>query len=160
MTYDNHPVPDAWRAYRVGQGILVRDGGVLLAANRWYSGQPPVWTLPGGRADDGEGITEALAREFKEETGLVVRVKQLAYVVEARSAVRKTLFLTCAFVLSEVEGTLSCEGDEAVEELRFVPFEEIREYLPSPSLGEPLAAYLGAPRDAPRYWFYPEYAPS
>ena len=159
MTYDNATPQENWAHFRVGQGILVEDGRVLLGGNRWYSGKPLVWTLPGGRAEDGEGIGEATAREFLEETGLRVEVGELAFVVEARSAVTRRLFLTCAFRVHLLSGTLTPGSDPAVEELLFVPTAELPLYLPSPSLGEPLRWYLDHPDEPARYWFFPEYAP-
>ncbi|HEY0068793.1 MAG TPA: NUDIX hydrolase [Chloroflexia bacterium] len=159
MTY-NHVVPqENWAHFRVGQGILVDDGRVLLSGNRWYSGKPLVWTLPGGRAEDGEGVGEATVREFLEETGLQVEVGELAFVVEARSAVTRRLFLTCAFRVRLLSGTLTSGSDPAVEELRFASTEELPRYLPSPSLGDPLLWYLDHPGEHARYWFFPEYAP-
>lgn len=157
MTYDNVAPQDAWAHFRVGQGILVEDGKVLLSGNRWYSGKPLVWTLPGGRAEDGEGVGEATAREFLEETGLRVEVAELAFVVEARSAVSRRLFLTCAFRVRLLSGTPATGSDPAVEELRFVPFEELPLFLPSPSLGQPLRWHLDHPGGPARYWFFPEY---
>ncbi len=53
-------------------GLLIRGGRVLLAKR----GHPPrrgEWSLPGGRVDLGETPRAAVAREFREETGLVVR---------------------------------------------------------------------------------------
>jgi 8-oxo-dGTP pyrophosphatase MutT (NUDIX family) len=52
--------------------LLVRDGHVLLchraAGRRWY---PDVWDLPGGHVERGEEPVEALARELKEEVGMI-----------------------------------------------------------------------------------------
>jgi ADP-ribose pyrophosphatase YjhB (NUDIX family) len=135
----------------------VEEGGVLLTGNRWYSGKPLVWTLPGGRAEEGEGIADALVREFREETSLLVEVGDLAYVAESRSAVRRQTFLVCAFVVRRLEGTLSCEGDQGVEELRFVPTTQVGEYMPAPSIGGPLHWYFEHPGERARYWFFPEY---
>ena len=42
---------------------------MLLSGNRWYSASRWCGPLPGGRAEDGEGVGEATAREFLEETG-------------------------------------------------------------------------------------------
>ena len=157
MTYDSiHPQAE-WTVFRVGQGILVEDGKVLLSGNRWFSDKPLVWTLPGGRTEGGEGVAEALVREFREETGLSVEQGKLAYVAEARSTTQRRLFLVCVFTVKRVSGELSCEGDAGVEELRFVPPHDLARYLPSPSIGEPLRYYLAHPDDPPRYWFFPEY---
>ena len=84
MSYDNPLEQPGWAIYKVGQGILIEDGRVLLGGNRWYSNKPLVWTLPGGRAEEGEGVAEAAVREFWEETGLRVEVVDLAFVAEAR----------------------------------------------------------------------------
>ena len=158
MTYDNTPDNPNWETFRVGQGILVEEGRVLLSGNRWFSDKPLMWTLPGGRAEEGEGVIEALVREFREETGLDVEVLDLAFVAEARSALRKRLFLTCAFTVRRISGDLSCEGDPGVEELRFVHVEELGAYITSPSLGNPLRWYVEHPDERPRYWLFPEYA--
>src|SRR6476469_5965312 len=129
MTYDSSSVQLEWTVYRVGQGILLDgDGRVLLSGNRWFSDKPLVWTLPGGRTDEGEGIAEAVVREFREETGLDVEVGELAYVAESRSAVQREIFLVCAGEVRQVGGTLGCEGDEGVEELRWVRVDEMAEY--------------------------------
>lgn len=157
MSYDNSAEQAGWAAYRVGQGILVEDGSVLLSGNRWYSNEPLVWTLPGGRAEEGEGAAQAVVREFKEETGLDVEVLGLAYVAEARSTARKRLFLTCAFLVRRLGGTLSCEGDPAVEDLRFVAPGDLDTYLAAPSLGDPLRWHFSHPGGPVRYWFFPEY---
>ena len=158
MTYDNVTEQPGWRISRVGQGILLDSGGVLLSGNRWYSDKPLVWTLPGGRAEDGEGIRDALVREFREETALSVEVLELAFVVEARSVARRQLFLTCVFRVRRLSGELSCEADPGVEELRAVSRADLPLYMPSPSIGDPLRYYLSHPEEPARYWFFPEYA--
>lgn len=56
-------------------------GRVLLVER----GKPPgegLWTVPGGRLESSETLAQGVAREVREETGLVVEVGALACVVE------------------------------------------------------------------------------
>jgi 8-oxo-dGTP pyrophosphatase MutT (NUDIX family) len=54
------------------KGVLIDDGRVLLLLN-----ERGEWDLPGGRPDVGEDHRAALAREVREEAGLVVEVGTL-----------------------------------------------------------------------------------
>jgi ADP-ribose pyrophosphatase YjhB (NUDIX family) len=65
------------RAY----GILVHDERVVLVRASNPAIDPPLWWLPGGGIDFAESPEEALAREFVEETGLVVGEPQLCDVL-------------------------------------------------------------------------------
>ncbi len=56
------------RAY----GVLIVDARVLLVRSSSPDFQPPLWWLPGGGLNFGETPEQALAREFAEETGLVI----------------------------------------------------------------------------------------
>ncbi len=63
-------------------GIVFDDAGRVLVIER---GRPPgvgLWTVPGGKLELGETLAQAVAREVREETGLVVEVGALACVVE------------------------------------------------------------------------------
>lgn len=65
----------------VGAFVFDRDGRALLVER----GQPPgvgLWTIPGGRLEPGETLVQGVAREVREETGLVVEVGTLACVIE------------------------------------------------------------------------------
>jgi 8-oxo-dGTP diphosphatase len=51
------------------------DGRLLCVWNRRYGG----WSLPGGLVEDGESVPQALARELREETGLVLESHDSIY---------------------------------------------------------------------------------
>ena len=67
---------------RVG-GLLLREGKMLLAAHRGLlPNQAAFWSPPGGGWQFGESLKEALVREFREETGLAVRVGRFLHLHE------------------------------------------------------------------------------
>ena len=54
-------------------GAVVRDGaGRLLLIKRGHDPEAGKWSLPGGRIEPGETDAQALVREMREETGLIV----------------------------------------------------------------------------------------
>lgn len=58
-------------------GVLIEQGKVLLATTRIPSGT--VTNFPGGGLELGEAPVDAVVREFREETGLIVDVEQLLF---------------------------------------------------------------------------------
>jgi ADP-ribose pyrophosphatase YjhB (NUDIX family) len=68
----------------VSAGIF-RDGKILLV-RRARDPARGVYTFPGGRVEFGESLTEALAREVREETGLKIEIVGLIGYREALPA--------------------------------------------------------------------------
>jgi NUDIX domain len=53
-------------------GLLVRQGTVLLAKRSLHrKAYPGLWSFPGGHVEENEPLLEALARELREEIGIV-----------------------------------------------------------------------------------------
>ena len=78
---------------RVG-GMLLRNGAFLLAAHRGLlANGAPFWSPPGGGWQFGESIQAALVREFKEETGLEVRVGRFLHIYEFNTGALQALEL-------------------------------------------------------------------
>jgi ADP-ribose pyrophosphatase YjhB (NUDIX family) len=57
--------------------VIKDDQGRLLLIKRGHEPGAGLWSLPGGRVEPGETDTEALVREMREETGLVVQAGPL-----------------------------------------------------------------------------------
>ena len=54
-------------------GAVIKDGpGRLLLIKRGHEPGKGLWSIPGGRVEAGESDADALVREVREETGLVV----------------------------------------------------------------------------------------
>ncbi len=58
-------------------GVLFRAGKVLIAAE--YVGEVYCWKFPGGGVERDEGLLDALAREWREETGLAIEIGRLLH---------------------------------------------------------------------------------
>jgi 8-oxo-dGTP diphosphatase len=61
--------------------VVVRDDALLMV-RRGREPAKDLWSLPGGRVERGEYISDALAREVKEETGLDVTAGELVGIFE------------------------------------------------------------------------------
>ncbi len=60
----------------VAVGVLIEDQRVLLAQRRGDVHLARLWEFPGGKAEPGESIAEALRREFLEELDIQVLVSE------------------------------------------------------------------------------------
>ncbi|HMA45799.1 MAG TPA: NUDIX domain-containing protein [Frankiaceae bacterium] len=95
-------------------GALVRDGaGRLLLVRRGNEPGRGLWSLPGGRVEPGESAEQALVREVREETGLLVTVGPLVGRVE-RPGPGGVVYDIADHACRTVGGTLRA-GDDAAE---------------------------------------------
>jgi 8-oxo-dGTP diphosphatase len=121
----------------VGIGAIVFDpaGRVLLVER----GKPPsagLWSVPGGKLEPGETIAQAIAREVREETGLIVEVGELACVVERTGDGYH--YVIVDHVARVIGGTLAA-GDDA-NAAKFVTLDELAALPHTEGLVELVAA--------------------
>lgn len=111
-------------APRIGVGcVILRGDQILLVRERGR------WSLPKGGLEAGELIQDGARRETYEETGLVIELRDLAFVVEFQ-AESWGHHLQFFYTGREVGGELGPKDpDRDVQEARFVPIRELRDYI-------------------------------
>jgi ADP-ribose pyrophosphatase YjhB (NUDIX family) len=147
-------------------GIRLRGEHLLLVASRYPNQPEPLWNLPGGRQQPGELLEETVVREFAEETGLHVAVRELAYVSESYDGEQH--FLNATFLVEvvpvssfdpskylgacakrspersrrvRVTGGVATPGDHVVA-VEWVALGDLRERIAVAVVREPLVAFL------------------
>lgn len=60
-------------------GIMANNDDILLLKHQGIGAKGFLWSPPGGGVEFGEDAREALIREFKEETGLLVDIKKFLF---------------------------------------------------------------------------------
>ena len=95
-------------------GAVIRDeDGRLLLVRRAHPPGKDLWSIPGGRIEPGESEPEAVLREVREETGLVVTVGPLAGRV-SRPGTDGDIIDIADYVCTPVGGLLEA-GDDAAD---------------------------------------------
>jgi 8-oxo-dGTP diphosphatase len=92
-------------------GLYVRNGLMLLLKRRLepFKG---CWCLPGGHVDENETLTQALKREFREETNLDILVGELLAGRIEETSDRTKVILTFEVTSAQGEIRLNSESQE------------------------------------------------
>jgi 8-oxo-dGTP diphosphatase len=115
----------------VGVGIVIVSKGKIVLAKRGNEPGRGKWTVPGGIVELGENVKTTVIREAKEETCLDVIDPQLIDVVDSvtfdEEKKIKYHYVIADYFVKVKGGELKAESD--VLELRWVPFEELNQYV-------------------------------
>lgn len=137
-------------------GIIRRDGEILLVRESLGVEGEMLWSLPGGGVEDGELLHEALRRELKEETGLVVGDPvRTAFLVHIDSEQHPSA-LAAAFEIDEWAGDLT-PWDDDIEQAAFFPMSDAVKLLgelDSATQREPIVGYLTGAIAPGSIWLY------
>jgi len=129
------------RPYLAVSAAIIRAGKVLVV-RRARSPALNLYTLPGGAVETGETLTDAVAREVREETSLDIEAVALAghreaIVRDARGRVERHFVILC-FAARWLAGepVLNDELDDA----RWIDPSELANYRTTDGLAEIIAA--------------------
>ncbi|MGX2996120.1 NUDIX hydrolase [Streptomyces sp. JNUCC 64] len=146
------PVPRA----QLVIGVVRRGDEVLLVREALGADGASLWSLPGGGVEDGELLHEALRREVREETGLLVGDPvRTAFLMHIDSE-RYPSALAVAFEVADWSGT-PAPRDGDIERAAFFPLPEALELLgelDSAVQREPIVGYLSGRTTPGTTWLY------
>ncbi len=115
---ERHPV--------LGVSACIWKDGQVLLVQRGRGGNKGLWSLPGGHVEFGETLSDAAARELKEETGINA---DLSGLVTCLDVIRNDAvgtpslhYVICVYAGRWRSGTV-CAGDDAADAGWFDPDE-------------------------------------
>jgi len=109
-------------------GILIENNEILLVQQKLSDKRK--WSLPGGRLERGETLSQGLIREMKEETGLDVEILRMLYLCDVATSSNTLLHIT--FLLKKRSGEIELPSNEfdenPIHDVKFVPISELVQY--------------------------------
>jgi 8-oxo-dGTP diphosphatase len=109
---------------RVVAGIIEQHGRILICRRRAGKILAGKWEFPGGKMRSSETPGQALARELREELGVVVWIADLVHVVRHRYA-EMNAAVQVSFLSAAIEGA---PRNLAFEQIAWVRPEELPRY--------------------------------
>jgi len=139
--------------------VIRQNATVLLIEQQGPNDPIASWALPGGIVEEGELLTEALAREVREEAGLtIVNPGQLAYIVQLDNPADGYQSTTFVFEIREWDGVLQpADPNNLILSADFLPLSEAvsrLQSIPWRAMREPMISYLSDKVGLGSLWLY------
>lgn len=116
-------------------GLIVKDNKFLVTKRPSHDDyMPNFWDTPGGTIDFGEKIIDALNREIKEETNLIVKIGNVIFCYDHVSGNIRHQF-ELVYLCDYVDGEVKLDPKEH-QEYRWVTLEEMVDLPKIPFLEE------------------------
>ncbi|MGH2749712.1 MAG: NUDIX hydrolase [Actinomycetota bacterium] len=122
----------------LGVGAIVVRDGALLMVRRAQEPARGLWSLPGGKVERAEYLSDAVRREVREETGLEVVVGELAGFFEVIG--EESHYVIMDF-LATYEGEAEPVAGDDADQVRWVPLSEVASLECTPRFVELLTAW-------------------
>lgn len=126
------PTPE----YHIAAGVVYHNDKMLITQRKPDGLLGGLWEFPGGKVQDGESAQEACQREFREETGLEVRIA--SYLTRVKHAYTHFKIVMDVFRCEYVSGRVTLN---TATDYRWITLEEIRQY-PFPKANHKFMALL------------------
>jgi 8-oxo-dGTP diphosphatase len=113
-------------------GILIEKGKILLIRHRSLGKKGVLWAPPGGGMQFGESAEETIKREFKEETGLKIKVERYLFTHEFLNPPLHAIELF--FEVTRVGGELNTgydpemnKNEQIITKVAYLDIDELKE---------------------------------
>ncbi|MFN2593785.1 MAG: NUDIX hydrolase [Actinomycetota bacterium] len=123
---------------QVAVGAIVVEDDSLLMIRRAADPGRGLWTIPGGRVENGELLAQALKREVSEETGLDVEPGDLVGILEVPGDPH---YVILDFYARVTGGRELEPSEEEVSEARWVPLSEVSDLECTPRFLETMRGW-------------------